>query len=1002
MANGSKEVGIDTGTPGFEIDGLSRAFEPVEPGQPGVGPVPTSHGDISVDDAKRDLSRETRTTLADYLGRSTRSNRFPVDRVAADGSITTQTGVPSPLRPSENARTFVDRSTLDGHSSLKDDPREALRQDVSVGRTDPQRIDGNELLPNAERNVVRRYTSTVLSNNRFTQDARSVAPDVDLQSPDGGFDTELRSPRFGDVSLLRQAQVAGVLSLRSSREAASLGDGLNPSSLRAEAAALLPSANQLGVPNVETATLRARDVLESLTTEPVDAGSLLSVSERSWGQLNNVDDRFSGFGAIGMVGLSAALTSAVLVAFEGLAALVGIIAPSPPQTQALEGRYILGRSTLEKKSSGQGISGVGSIDFSVSNLVPSLLGIRPTVKPFSQAVRKGVEVYFGLDSSLLGALRRSASSPGHNIVVARAIVRSSVIVLDTIKGAFKGANVVSGARNVLNIVDSIRTSKFIAAANVFAQLGDAALTDNPDEIIQTPEGEPIKKSRIDSIPDNAPGAAASKSRFNEGRTKLAWASNATPSVYMLPTRILGLTLANKLEGFQTGYGLQEKRTRSRYKLIEVDDASGVAGRIPQSTNNVDDLTVKRIESELEAEYVPFYFHDLRTNEIVSFHAFLSSLNESLTPEYEQFAGFGRVDAVQIYKSTKRSITLRFSVIATSEDDFNDMWVKLNKLSTLVYPQYTQGRTLSTDDHEFVQPFSQMMGASPMIRMRIGDLIKSNYSRFALARLFGAGTKETLKLNGQTVDFKLIEDQVEQKLETLKRTEQRGWYATTDGISVESLSLNLPAFGSVSTSFAPTFKPGPDAAYLPVRIVQFVDGGDAVIVEPEIINPQDLVIHYGFTPSAAEVKVTDLFAQYANQRAVKSRFVGGKYKISSTALRPSPMLAKSVIDQLSSTVSTDAALRALHEFMDPSSNALVKSFESVKGKGLAGFITQLDIDWMDKVVWELTPGSKAPKMCTISISYQPVHDVSPGVDHFGFNRAPIWPVGWYTHGYDEKG
>lgn len=992
---------MDTGTPGFDIDGQSRSFEPVEIGQPGAGPIPTSRGDISIDDAKKDLSRETKTTLADYLGRSTaRSNRYPIDRDAVERSITTTTGVPVPLGPVENSRTFVDRSTLAGRSSLKDDPREVLKQEASVGRTDPQRIDGNDLLPNAEQNVVRRYVSTVLSNNRFTQDARAIVNEVD--DPGKRFDMTLRSPEFGDVSLLRQAQVAGVLSLRSSREAGSLVEGLNPSSLRAEAAALLPSANQLGVPNVETATLRAKDVLESLTTQPVDADSLLSVSERSWGQLNNVDDRFSGFGAIGMVGLSAALTSAVLVAFEGLAALVGIVSPSSPQSQAVEGRYILGRSTIEKKSSGQGLSGIGSVDLSVSNLVPSLLGIRPTVKPFQQAVRKGVEVYFGFEDSLLGGFKQSASSPGHNIIVARSIVRSSVTVLEAIKGAFKGANVVSGAKNVLNIVDSIRSSKFIAAANVFAQLGDAALTDNPDDVVQTPQGEPIKKSSIDRIPDNSPGFAASKNRYNEGRTKLAWANNSTPSVYMLPTRILGLSLANKLGGFQTGYGLQEKRTRSKYKLIEVDDASAVSGRIPQSTNNVDDLTVKRIEAELEAEYVPFYFHDLRTNEIVSFHAFLSSLNESLTPEYEQVSGFGRVDAVQIYKSTKRSITLRFTAVATSEDDFNDMWVKLNKLATLVYPQYTQGRTLSTDNYEFVQPFSQMMGASPMIRMRIGDLIKTNYSRFALARLFGAGTKETLKLNEQIVDFKIIEDQVKQKLDVLKRTEQRGWYTSTDGISVDSISVNLPAFGTISTSFAPTFKPGADAVYLPVRIVQFVDGGDAVIVEPEAIAPQDLVIHYGFTSAAAEVKVTDLFAQYANPQAVKTRFIGGRYKISSTSLRPSPMLAKNVIDQLSSTVSTDAALRALHDFMDPASNALVKSFESVKGKGLAGFITQLDFDWMDKVTWELVPGSKAPKMCTINITYQPVHDVPPGLDHFGFNRAPIWPVGWYNHGYDEKG
>ena len=42
------------------------------------------------------------------------------------------------------------------------------------------------------------------------------------------------------------------------------------------------------------------------------------------------------------------------------------------------------------------------------------------------------------------------------------------------------------------------------------------------------------------------------------------------------------------------------------------------------------------------------------------------------------------------------------------------------------------------DQKFIQPFSQIPTASPMIRLRVGDVIKSNYSKFGLARLFGLG------------------------------------------------------------------------------------------------------------------------------------------------------------------------------------------------------------------------------------------------------------------------
>jgi hypothetical protein len=88
-----------------------------------------------------------------------------------------------------------------------------------------------------------------------------------------------------------------------------------------------------------------------------------------------------------------------------------------------------------------------------------------------------------------------------------------------------------------------------------------------------------------------------------------------------------------------------------------------------------------------------------------------------------------------------------------------------------------------------------------------------------------------------------------------------------------------------------------------------------------------------------------------------------------------------------------------EFMsdDPSApgkgNLIAKSFRTVGGKGLAGFIESMNFDWMDKVTWETDEiGKKAPKMCKITISFAPIHDITPGLDHKGTNRAPIYPVG----------
>ena len=65
---------------------------------------------------------------------------------------------------------------------------------------------------------------------------------------------------------------------------------------------------------------------------------------------------------------------------------------------------------------------------------------------------------------------------------------------------------------------------------------------------------------------------------------------------------------------------------------------------------------------------------------------------------------------------------------------------LNKLISMCYPQYSRGTLLEmTGEHgttRFVQPFSQITTATPLIRLRVGDLIKSNYSREGMARLMG--------------------------------------------------------------------------------------------------------------------------------------------------------------------------------------------------------------------------------------------------------------------------
>jgi hypothetical protein len=80
-----------------------------------------------------------------------------------------------------------------------------------------------------------------------------------------------------------------------------------------------------------------------------------------------------------------------------------------------------------------------------------------------------------------------------------------------------------------------------------------------------------------------------------------------------------------------------------------------------------------------------------------------------------------------------------TIVSTSKEDFDEMWFKINKLTTLAYPQWSKGSSMKdSQGRNFTQPFSQVIAGSPIVRVRIGDVIKSNYSKFNLARLFGLG------------------------------------------------------------------------------------------------------------------------------------------------------------------------------------------------------------------------------------------------------------------------
>jgi len=1071
--------GLNTGDNGFPINDKDLTGKPgpqqytYDTGANGQGGsqgnyeqgVDVSAAYQNTDGTPKDLKPATLMTLSKYLskvtlgqqGASTHPNVYPVGDVPVQSSIS-EKGYPAALEIQPvNPNNFA--GTAESQIDYPTQQYPAISTQIKKGLSTANAVDGNNLLPgvtgtstsvasnpgnltgdapkvvqtsipgrtDTSAKIVGPYTSAVLANNRFTDASSAFVPQgTNPSDPGPGFDPSLtQQSKLGEwdpgaptVSVGRLATIGTLLGLRATTTLGATSAGADPNSGGEQAAALLPGLAQLGAATIDQHVLQAADILTSLTNDEVPSSNILSIGTQSWGQLNDANDPYSGIDALGMLTLSIALAAAVELIIDGLSIIMGFITPqlAVPQVDAF-GRAAIGQYWASGKQ--QPPSGpLGAITALASLNFAALLGINPTNFPLSSAVSSGLAAFFGLPQpspggisisiGLPGGSSSNADSPGYLVVVARSIIRGFIIIGQSLSKI--GGNPMNVINAILSMIETIRNSKVVAAINVFAKLGDQLLIFPAEFQDTTATGFGNKYSEMDSIPDSMSNAM-SQNRLN-GSLKLAWASNRSRANLLIPNSILSaMTSINNMGQFNVAdIGVQNDPHSLIQPTVTNTDSAG----------RIDSVTAQMFEQTLDAEYVPFYFHDLRTNEMVAFHAFLSSLSEDFNAAYEKVDGFGRVEPVRIYKSTERRINMSFFIAATSVNDFDEMWVKINKLVTLMYPQYTQGVQQSDQSGKYVftQPFSQLIGASPMIRLRLGNLLHTNYSQFNLARLFGLGNSN-MSVNGQTfTDAGNFDQSTLAKLPPLilkalanPNSEEYfvapGSYNFAPPSSGGGLSLPTPPIPGVGSSsqgpkFAPMFKPQLAAIH------------NLFTVQAKSLNPTATPT-WGNSPPpdpgmlVCQVQVnTDpdfqlAFSQaigpatsaFSNTNNIVRQVIGGTYLIPSKALTPTNTQKAKFLAQIAPASSATSFAQELTTFLSPtgtSPNAVAKSFSDTGGNGLAGFIESMAFDWYDKVTWELGTNRVAPKLCKVTLTFSPIHDISPGIDHLGFNRAPVYPVG----------
>lgn len=235
-----------------------------------------------------------------------------------------------------------------------------------------------------------------------------------------------------------------------------------------------------------------------------------------------------------------------------------------------------------------------STDDSASAMIARSLGVVLTVNPFGQAVAAGAAAFFGLApsglpdlSTLTGIIGGDA---GFRIVVARAIVRMAVAATVGTVQLLSELDVASAA---------LRTSGLIGIVATFASLGDAVLLAS-EKKHRTDEFDPIRRA------------------------------SSSPAMYMVPD-----TLLRELVDVP-GMGYAAPGSRASTVIVSDSDRKSRGARISPAD-------LEQFERVMAAEYVPFYFHDIRTNEVIGFHAFITELTDNFAPQWDSTDGFGRVD-----------------------------------------------------------------------------------------------------------------------------------------------------------------------------------------------------------------------------------------------------------------------------------------------------------------------------------------------------------------------
>ena len=124
--------------------------------------------------------------------------------------------------------------------------------------------------------------------------------------------------------------------------------------------------------------------------------------------------------------------------------------------------------------------------------------------------------------------------------------------------------------------------------------------------------------------------------------------------------------------------------------------------------------------------MPLYFKDMRDKAFIFFRAYIDGLTETVTPSYTGHNFMGRSEPVYVYERADRSISFNLKLFAQTKRELSAIYEKMNKLTSLCYPEYLQDTLpasqiyTTTENFDSTRSYGNRM-KPPFVKMRMGEL-----------------------------------------------------------------------------------------------------------------------------------------------------------------------------------------------------------------------------------------------------------------------------------------